>query len=87
MPNNNKGFIPYTNESDALTIGDELTVENRLDRISISGFVELTMDKQGLKNAYELKRIVCSVIEALRRMDLPDRIEIQAPNSVDNPFV
>ena len=29
-------FIPYANEADVLTIG-RLTIENRLDRITLSG--------------------------------------------------
>lgn len=86
MPNNNKGFIPYASESDTLTIGDELTVENRLDRISISGFVELTMDKEGLQYAYELKRIIDSAVEALKNKDLPEHIEVKASETVENPF-
>ena len=39
MPNKKKGFMPYANESDTLTIGNDLTIENRLDRISITGSV------------------------------------------------
>ena len=86
MPNNKKAFMAYQNESDSLTIGKELTVENRLDRISIYGSVELTKDKEGLRYAYELKRIVDSAIEALKGKDLPDHIEIKAIEIVENPF-
>ena len=84
MPN--KPFFAYQNESDSFTIGNDLTVENRLDRISINGSLELTKDKQGLKNAYELKRIVDAAIEALKGKDLPDRVEVKATDSVVNPF-
>lgn len=85
MPN--KPFLAYQNESDSFTIGSDLTVENRLDRISIYGSLELTKDKEGLQQAYELKCIVDSTIEALRGKDLPERIKVQEPDSVDNPFV
>jgi len=85
MPN--KPFLAYQNESDSFTIGSDLTVENRLDRISINGSLELTKDKEGLQYAYELKRIVDSAIEALKGKDLPEKIEAQAPDSVDNPFI
>ena len=85
MPN--KPFPAYQNESDSFTIGSDLTVENRLDRISINGSLELTKDKEGLQQAYELKRIVDSAIEALKGKDLPERIKVQEPDSVDNPFV
>jgi hypothetical protein len=42
-----KAFVPYANEADVLEI-DNLMLENRLDRITISGDVDLTADKQGL---------------------------------------
>ena len=86
MPNSKKGFMPYANESDTFTIGNELTVENRLDRISISGSIELTKDKEGLQYAYELKRVVDSAIEALKGKDLPEHIEIATVEMVENPF-
>ena len=86
MPNSKKGFMPYANESDTVTIGNELTVENRLDRISISGSIELTKDKEGLQYAYELKRIIDATIEELKNKDLPEHIEIAPVETVSNPF-
>lgn len=85
MPNSKKPFMAYANELDSLTLG-ELTIENRLDRISIYGSLELTKDKQGLQNAYELKRIVDSSVEALKNKDLPEHIEVKASKTVENPF-
>ena len=85
MPN--KPFLAYQNESDSFTIGSDLTIENRLDRISVNGSLELTKDKEGLQYAYALKRIVDSAIEALKGKDLPERIEVRAADSVNNPFV
>lgn len=84
MPN--KPFLAYQNESDNFTIGNDFTVENRLDRISINGSLELTKDKEGLQYAYELKRIVDSAIEVLKKVDLPEHIEIIASETVENPF-
>jgi hypothetical protein len=84
MPN--KPFLAYQNESDSFTIGSDLTVENRLDRISIYGSLELTKDKEGLQYAYELKLVVDAAIEVLKKTDLPDKIEVSATESVDNPF-
>jgi len=81
-----KGFLPYENESDSLNIGEELTIENRVDRISISGSIELTKDKQGLQYAYELKRIIDATIEELKHSDLPEHIEIAPVEMVENPF-
>ena len=40
-------FKPYANESDVLTVGN-LSIENRLDRLTLHGDVELTKDKKGL---------------------------------------
>jgi hypothetical protein len=40
-------FEPYANEADVLRIGD-LEVENRIDRVSLTGDVVLTKDKAGL---------------------------------------
>ena len=39
---------PYQNEADAVEISD-LKVENRLDRITIYGRIDLTRDKAGLE--------------------------------------
>ncbi len=36
-------LIPFANESDALAIG-KLNIENRLDRVSLFGDVDLTRD-------------------------------------------
>lgn len=40
-------FKPYANEADVLRIG-ELEIENRVDRVTLTGDVELTRDKAGL---------------------------------------
>ena len=85
MPNSKKPFMAYANESDAITLG-ELTIENRVDRISISGSIELTKDKEGLQYAYKLKRIIDSAIEVLKKSDLPDHVELNANETVENPF-
>ena len=37
-------FKPYANESDVIRIGD-LEIENRVDRVSITGDVVLTSDR------------------------------------------
>jgi hypothetical protein len=83
----NKGFLAYENESDSFSIGG-MTVENRLDRISIYGSLDVTKDKVGLEYALKLKRIIDSSIDALKReKNLPDKIEILEVESVANPFV
>lgn len=79
-------FMAYENEIDSLQI-DTLSVENRLDRISIYGSLELTKDRRGLEYALKLKRIIDTSIDALKRdKNLPDQIEIKAAEDVENPF-
>jgi hypothetical protein len=83
----NKGFLAYENESDSFSIGG-MTVENRLDRISIYGSLDITKDKEGLEYALKLKRIIDSSVDALKReKNLPDKIEILEVESVANPFI
>ena len=81
-----KGFMPYENEIDSQKVGDDLIIENRLDKISIYGSVELTKDKEGLQYAYALKRVIDATIEALKYKDLPDHIQIAETDMVTNPF-
>jgi hypothetical protein len=77
---------PYADEADSLEIGD-LTVENRLDQVSIYGEIQLTKDKQGLQKAKELKAIVDAVVKALEaEKNLPERITFKPTDEVDNPF-
>jgi hypothetical protein len=76
---------PYANEADSIAIG-ELTIENREDRLELYGSLQLTRDKEGLALARELKSLVDAALEVLESEDLPDRIEIDPPDEVDNPF-
>lgn len=80
-----KTFVPYANEADVLQI-DNLMIENRLDRITISGDVDLTADKQGLAHARRLKEIIDGVLQKLEAQDLPDRLPPPDVASVANPF-
>jgi hypothetical protein len=78
-------FEPFANESDAVGIG-ELNVENRLDRVSVFGSVDITCDREGLARVRALKRIVDATAKALEERELPDRVEAKPPGKVDNPF-
>lgn len=80
-----KSFTPYANEADVLEIGD-LMLENRLDRITISGDVDLTLDKAGLADARRLHALLGAVVAALEARDLPDRLPPPDVQTVDNPF-
>lgn len=80
-------FSPYTNEADCLTIGEDLTIENRVDRVSIFGSIDLTLDKEGLKAAKKLKAIIDLTVAALEKENLPDHIAIADRETVKNPFL
>ena len=52
-------FEPYADEAVTMRLGD-LTVENRLDRVSLHGSLDLTRDRAGLEHARKL----CALLEA-----------------------
>ena len=82
-----EGIIdPYQNESESLQL-DELTIENRLDRVSIYGSIDLTLDKRGLAKAQQLKQILELVCGKLTDSVLPDQITIVEPETAENPFL
>ncbi|MEX5745992.1 hypothetical protein [Massilia sp. X63] len=81
-----KNFTPFANEADVLEIGD-LMLENRLDRITISGDLDLTADKAGLEAARRLHAQLGAVVAALEARELPDRLPPPDVQQVDNPFV
>lgn len=79
-------FKPYANEADVLRIG-ELEIENRVDRVTLTGDVELTRDKAGLALARELLSLVDGVVKALEAdKQLPEVVELKAARTVKNPF-
>jgi len=80
-----KDFSPFKNESDCIQIG-ELNIENRVDRISIFGSVDITLDKEGQEVAKELKAIIDSTLAEMEKVDLPDKIAVAPVEVVDNPF-
>jgi len=80
-----KEFKPFKNESDCLQLGD-LTIENRTDRVSIFGSIDITLDKEGLKVAKELKALIDSALVEMEKTDLPDKTAIRPAETVDNPF-
>ena len=79
-------FKPYANESEVIRIG-ALEVENRTDRVSLTGDVVLTRDKAGLALARELLALIDQVVKTLEaEKKLPDAVEILAAKVVKNPF-
>ena len=78
-------FVPYQNESDVLQIGG-LSVENRLDRITLSGDVDLTMDQAGLEHARALQQLLADVVARLESQALPKQLAPATAKTVANPF-
>lgn len=78
-------FVPYANEADVLHIG-HLMIENRLDRITISGDVDLTADQAGLAQARALHQLLGAVVARLASQDLPASLPAPVPKTVANPF-
>jgi hypothetical protein len=76
---------PFANETECLQFGG-MTVENRVDRVSIYGSLDLTLDKAGLEKARQLKAIMDLTLAELERIDLPDKIFVVEPETVENPF-
>lgn len=77
---------PFANESEALQI-DELTIENRTDRVSIYGSIDITRDRRGLERARRLARLLGAILERLSREELPEEMPPPAIlEMVDNPF-
>ena len=79
------GIKPFKNESDCLQIGD-LTIENRLDRVSIYGSLDITLDQEGLKTAKELKAVLDLTLAEMEKIDLPEHIVVVESETVMNPF-
>lgn len=78
-------FTPFGNEADVAGIGD-LMLENRVDRITISGDVDLTADMPGLDKARRLHALLGQIVAALESRELPDALPPPEIKTIDNPF-
>lgn len=77
---------PFANEDEVITI-QELSLENRLDKVSIHGSVDITKDQQGLEYAFALKRQIDTIVEYLKKQALPEKISVEnVAKVVKNPF-
>jgi hypothetical protein len=76
---------PFQNEEETFQV-DQLTVENRLDRVQLYGSVELTRDKTGLERAKSLKELFDRVVDVLSSEKLPEKVTVEEPETVKNPF-
>jgi hypothetical protein len=81
-------ITPFADEAASTSIGG-LTVENRLDRVSLYGSLDLAHDKQGLDNARRLRAMLESIVKVLKREEdrLSDKNEGRPDvTQVPNPF-
>jgi hypothetical protein len=85
MKSKKNAFTPYANEADVLEVGN-LMLENRVDRITVSGDVDLTADQAGLAAARRLHEALGAIVAALEARELPDRLPPPDVSTVDNPF-
>ena len=61
-------------------------IENRLDRVSLTGDLDITKDKAGLEKAIALKALLDSVVQTLQKLHPPERIQVVPTTVVKNPF-
>ncbi|MFJ2987794.1 hypothetical protein ACIPF8_07995 [Collimonas sp. NPDC087041] len=78
-------FTPFADESATFAIG-KLNVENRLDRVSLFGDLDLTLDARGLEQAKALQALVNQVIGEMEARTLPDVLPTAPVVKVSNPF-
>src|SRR4051794_15440717 len=96
MPKSTKGtggarpvtISPFADEAALTSIGD-LTIENRLDRVSLYGSLDLTRDQQGLEDARRLRALLEGIVTVLESEGdrLPEKAQAKANvTQVPNPF-
>ncbi|WP_228288072.1 hypothetical protein [Thiothrix subterranea] len=83
----------FQNESEVMIIKGEnhdLNIENRLDRVSLYGSVDITHDRAGLEQALRLKGVVDGMVAVLseeqEKGGLPDKVESTVVGVTGNSF-
>jgi hypothetical protein len=83
----------FKNESEVMILkgqNHDLNIENRLDRVSLYGSVDITHDQAGLADALRLKGVLDGMVSALAEEQLngvlPDKVMPVAGDKVGNPF-
>lgn len=80
-------FKPYESGTESHAIHD-LTIENDVDCVSLYGNLQLTKDQVGLKAAKALQALLNDVVQQLENTpDLPDKIQRDDAQEIDNPFL
>ena len=79
-------LLPFENETQSINI-DELTIENRSDRIELYGALVITRDQVGLQRALEIQTLINATVQSLQaEKNLPQAVEIKPSETIDNPF-
>ena len=60
----------YENDHEVIRIGN-LAITNHPEVITLEGILHLTKDQKGLEHAFDLKRQIDTIVEKLKREDLP----------------
>ena len=60
----------YENDHEVIRVGN-LEMTNHPDVITLEGILHLTKDQKGLDYAFALKRQIDTIVEKLKREDLP----------------
>jgi hypothetical protein len=80
-------FKPFENGTESSAIYD-LTLENQLDCVNIYGNLQITRDQQGLQAAKKLQAFMNDLVQALEQAQpLPEQIERQPEQEIENPFL
>lgn len=81
-------IAPFADEAASTSVGD-LTIENRIDRVSLYGSLDLTRDRQGLADARRLQALLAAVVRVLEGEGdrLPENCQGKPDATrVPNPF-
>ena len=80
-------FKPFENGTESHSIHD-LTLENDVDVVNLSGNLQITKDQQGLAAAKVLQDYLNAIVSALEaQTDLPETIVRPDLGEVENPFL
>lgn len=75
----------FQNEAESFAI-DQLTIENRLDRIELYGSLAITLDQEGEARLRQLEALVAAVRSGFEAQEsLPARLPTPIPGKFENP--
>lgn len=64
-----------------------MTIENRVDKVSIYGSIDITRDKKGLEVARKMADLLNAMVKKLSSEELPESLPpSKEADTVKNPF-